>query len=219
MVSYPLSALKESSAIGGVTICAQHPSELAPVAAASAGSTVSLRESSATIAQTIEQLLRERPGPLLVTTADHVLLTSEMVDHFAAAAAGRDLGVGMVSRQVLVQAGIDTHRTWLKFRGGHWSGANLFWLKGAECIPLIRFWAEIEQDRKKGFRIISAFGPGLALAAALRLGDVHSLVKRAGRRFGIDAAVIAMPQAEACIDADKPSDIALIEQLLAERAG
>jgi hypothetical protein len=90
-------------------------------------------------------------------------------------------------------------------------------LSGPQCIPLVRFWADIEQERKKGRRIIAAFGPALALAAALRLGDIHSLVRRAGRRFGLDARVVAMPQAEACIDADKPSDLVLIEQLLDKR--
>lgn len=217
MMTYPLAALQASAAIGDVVICAQNPDELANASTSPTGSDVGFRKSCATIAQTIEQLLQERPGPLLVTTADHVLLTAEMVDHFAVAAACHDLAVGMVNRRVLAQAGIESRRTWLKFRGGQWSGANLFWLQGAECIPLVRFWAEIEQDRKKGLRIISAFGPGLALAAALRVSNVHSLVKRAGRRFGIDAAVVAMPQAEACIDADKPADIVLIERLLAER--
>jgi hypothetical protein len=45
-------------------------------------------------------------------------------------------------------------------------------------------------------------------------------VQRAGGRFGIrDARVVAMAQAEACIDADKPADIVLIESILSDRSG
>lgn len=215
MLSYPLAALLASEAVGRVIVCGQDSDGLAAAIADMPG--VDFQVSEASIARTIERLSRDLGGPLLVTTADHVLLTAEMIEHFLSGARGHDLAIGMVEQRVLRRAGLDSRRTWLKFRSGNWSGANLFWLGGAECIPLVRFWADIEQERKKGRRIISAFGPALALSAALRLGDVHSLVARAGRRFGLDAKVVAMPQAEACIDADKPADLILIDQLLDSR--
>jgi GTP:adenosylcobinamide-phosphate guanylyltransferase len=215
MLRYPLAALRASEAVGHVVVSGQDSVGLAAAIADVPG--VEFQVSEASIARTIERLLRDLGGPLLVTTADHVLLAADMVEHFLQGAQGQDIAVGMVEQRVLRQAGLDSRRTWLKFRGGNWSGANLFWLSGPQCIPLVRFWADIEQERKKGRRIIAAFGPALALAAALRLGDIHSLVRRAGRRFGLDARVVAMPQAEACIDADKPSDLVLIEQLLDKR--
>jgi hypothetical protein len=81
----------------------------------------------------------------------------------------------------------------------------------------VAFWKSIEQDRKKGWKIVGAFGPGLLLGAALRLIDVHAFARRAGRRFGLSAKVVAMQAAEACIDADKPGDIPVIEAILAAR--
>ncbi|WP_228243779.1 nucleotidyltransferase family protein [Porphyrobacter sp. GA68] len=215
MLAYPLKALGDAGLFQRLLVCAQRLQDLERTLQPFAF--VEARSSKASIAATLEMLLKEEQGPLLVTTADNVLLTAEMVQHFVEEARGADVAVAMVERRTLEAAGYSTRRTWLNFRGGAWSGANLFWLAGPQCLPLIRFWASIEQDRKKGWRIISAFGPLLALQAALRLANIGALVRRAGRRFGIAAKLVAMPQAEACIDADTPADIVLIERILAQR--
>jgi 2-phospho-L-lactate transferase/gluconeogenesis factor (CofD/UPF0052 family) len=75
----------------------------------------------------------------------------------------------------------------------------------------------VEQDRKKGWRVIAAFGPLLLIGALLRLYTLAGGIRRAGRRLGLGARLVPMAQAEACIDADKPDDITLIETILASR--
>jgi GTP:adenosylcobinamide-phosphate guanylyltransferase len=157
--------------------------------------------------------------PFLVTTADHVLLDGAMIDAFLAQVEGGDIGVAMVERRTLLARYPQSRRTWLKFRGGWWSGANLFWIGSARARPIVALWQAVEQDRKKGWRVIAAFGPLLLTAAALRLVTLAGGIARAGRRFGADARVAAMPQPEACIDADKPDDVALIETILTDRRG
>jgi GTP:adenosylcobinamide-phosphate guanylyltransferase len=153
--------------------------------------------------------------PLLLTTADHVLLDAAMIDQFIGAARGADLAVALVERRVLLARYPQSRRTWLKFRGGWWSGANLFWLGSDRARTALTLWRTVEQDRKKGWRVIGAFGPLLLLGALLRLYTLQGGVARAGRRLGLAARAVAMTQAEACIDADKPDDIVLIEQILA----
>ncbi|MPT48472.1 MAG: 4-diphosphocytidyl-2C-methyl-D-erythritol synthase [Sphingobium sp.] len=154
--------------------------------------------------------------PALVTTADNVLLTGDMLDVFLARAMGADIAAAMVERNILMRAYPQSRRTWLKFRGGAWSGANLFWLGGEGARPALDKWREIEQNRKKGWKIISAFGLKLLLGAALGLLTVEQAMAGAGRRLGVARArIISMPMAEACIDADKPDDIRLIEEIMA----
>lgn len=156
--------------------------------------------------------------PALVTTADNVLLDGAILDAFFAGAQGADIAAGMVERAVLMRAYPDSRRTWLRFRGGAWSGANLFWLGGDKAAHALRKWRVIEQDRKKGWKILSAFGPLLLLGAGLRLLSVHQAIAGAGRRLGAgEARIVALPVAEACIDADKPDDIRLIESIFAHR--
>ena len=66
----------------------------------------------------------EPPGddPLLVTTADNVLLTPTMIAEFLGGAGDSDVAVAMVERDILLARYPQSKRTWLKFRGGWWSG-------------------------------------------------------------------------------------------------
>ncbi len=93
----------------------------------------------------------------------------------------------------------------------------MFRLRGRRVLPLLDVWGQIERDRKKGLKIIAAFGPMLLLAVVLRLITIHQGVARAGLRFGLKAQIVPMAEAEACIDADKPADIVLIEEIMAGR--
>ena len=62
-----------------------------------------------------------------------------------------------------------TERTWLRFRGGAYSGANLFAFGSAKAATAVELWRSVEQDRKKGWRMIAALGPRPAGGAVLRL--------------------------------------------------
>ncbi|GGD93274.1 hypothetical protein GCM10011515_11320 [Tsuneonella deserti] len=218
MLAHVLAALAPSDQVGSITIVAQDTSALAahPVVADLAGR-AEWYNSNGSIADAVADALRKTGGPLLVTTADNVLLTPAMISQFLDEAHGSDVGVGMVSRRALETAGYSSARTWLKFRGDQWSGANLFLLGGPQVLPLVEFWRTIEQDRKKGLKLVGAFGPSLLLGAAMRWIDIHTFAARAAGRFGLSAKIVAMNAAEACIDADKPADITLIERVLAER--
>ena len=57
----------------------------------------------------------------------------------------------------------------------------------------------------------------LLLGALLRLFTIQRGIARAGLRFGLKAKVVSMSEGEACIDADKPVDIELIEKIFATR--
>ncbi len=180
---------------------------------------IAFRVSGAGISQSLLDWLDAHPQslPVLVTTADNVLLDAAMIDAFLSGVGDADVAAAAVERRALMRAYPESRRTWLKFRGGAWSGANLFWLSGDNAKHALQKWRTIEQDRKKGWKIVFAFGPGLLLAAALRLLTIHQAIARAGRRLGVNARIVPMPFAEACIDADKPEDIVLIEAILAKR--
>ncbi len=66
--------------------------------------------------------------PLLITTADHPLLSAEIVEAFCAGAraSGADLAAGLAAAEVVREAYPEAARTWLRFADGSYSGANLF---------------------------------------------------------------------------------------------
>jgi GTP:adenosylcobinamide-phosphate guanylyltransferase len=222
MIERPARALLAHPAIGRLVILTQQ----AELFAADEGTrwlsehpAVSFLQSGSGISQSLLDVIDtgQVPLPLLVTTADHVLLDMAMLDQFIGAAQGADLAVGLVERGVLLAHYPQSLRTWLKFRDGWWSGANLFWLGSDRVRTALSLWRSVEQDRKKGWRVIAAFGPLLLIGALLRFYTLAGGIRRAGRRLGLGARLVPMAQAEACIDADKPDDIILIEAILASR--
>jgi hypothetical protein len=84
-------------------------------------------------------------------------------------------------------------------------------------LPLLDVWRRIEQDRKKKWRVVGAFGPLLLIAAVLRVFKIGQAFARIGKRYGIVARPVILPFAEACIDVDKPSDHALVTEILMKR--
>ncbi|MET0370225.1 MAG: NTP transferase domain-containing protein [Sphingobium sp.] len=222
MINRPARTLLAHPAIGRLIVLAQ---ELTPYAADSATAwlaadpRVTFIRSGSGIAASLLAMVDDADWPLLVTTADHVLLDAAMIDQFVDDAQGADLAVALVERGTLLARYPQSRRTWLKFRDGWWSGANLFWLGSAKARPVIALWQQVEQDRKKGWKILAAFGPVALAGALLRVLTLREGIARIGRRFGLDARLVAMDQPEACIDADKPDDIDVIESILAGRGG
>jgi GTP:adenosylcobinamide-phosphate guanylyltransferase len=218
MLVHVVRALRACPRVGPITILAQNSSELAVEPGLAGLADLHFADSGQGISSSLAAALPLGDDPVLVTTADNVLLTPAMIAEFLGGAEGSDVAVAMVERDVLLAHYPESKRTWLKFRGGWWSGANMFRLRGRRVLPLLDFWGRIERDRKKGLKIIAAFGPWLLIGALLRLFTIQQGVARAGLRFGLNATVVPMSDPEACIDADKPADIELIEKIMADRA-
>lgn len=223
MIDHVARTLVEHSCVGRVVLMAQRPEILfdrPQTAWLRDHPKITFHASGIGISQSLLDWLESDCGalPALVTTADNVLLTGEMIDFFLAHAAGADVAAAMVERAVLSSAYPESRRTWLHFRSGAWSGANLFWLGGPLTARALTKWREIEQDRKKGWKVVLSFGPVLLASAALRLMTIHQAIARAGRKLGITARIVPMPMAQACIDADKPEDVALIGRILTARS-
>lgn len=173
------------------------------------------------VSAAVAEALERHPNgyPFLLTTADHGLLDAAMLDAFIGPAeqSGADVAVGVVERAVLEAAYPGNRRTWLKFRRGSYSGANLFWLASPRALNALGLWRTIEQERKRGRAIVAAFGPLMLAAVGLRLLSLQGALRQAGRRLGLSAAAVELPMAEACIDIDKAEDHALATRILAAR--
>jgi hypothetical protein len=152
--------------------------------------------------------------PLLVTTADHALLDPPTVEEFCASAAGSDIAIGVVERTDLLRRLPDSRRTWLKFRGGSYTGANLFALASPRVAPAIEQWRSVEQGRKKGWRIIGLLGPVLLLGVMLRLLTLEQVLVRAGRRLNLSLKPVRLSNPLAGVDVDKMSDHALAQSIV-----
>lgn len=155
------------------------------------------------------------PWPVLVTTADHALLTPDMIGTFIAGMDGADVAVGLVERRVVEAAWPETKRTWIRFADGDYSGANLFALRDEASRKALDLWSTVERDRKKAVRLLMHFGPLLALRAVTRTISLDAALGKVARRLGISARAVRLPFAEAAIDVDKEADLELVERIIA----
>lgn len=217
MVRRPVRALLASEGVASLTILTQRPDLIQP--ALDEDPRLAFASSGATIAATLDALLADPATrfPLLVTTADHALLTPAMIAQFTAEAAGADLAIGLVERGPLMARLPDTKRTWIALKGGAYSGANLFAFGSPKAARAVALWREVEQDRKKGWKLLAALGlPGLL--GILRLRTLTQTLDAMGRKLGLTIRAVEMTDPIAAVDVDKPADLALAERLLKERA-
>jgi GTP:adenosylcobinamide-phosphate guanylyltransferase len=225
MLSRVVATLDACPQIGRILVVAQEPEQLLSGDAAGLldNPKIKLASSEGGIATSIAAISGSNmaPWPVLVTTADHPLLTPGMVQEFLRAcdaeAADADLAIAFGERRIVEAVYPATKRTWLKFLGGHYSGANLFALRNVKVIPALELWSGVEQDRKKGLAVISQFGPWLLLRALTRTITFPNALAKAGRGLGLNAQPVVMSQAEAVIDVDKAADLALAEEILRAR--
>lgn len=170
---------------------------------------------SESVAAAVEMLGFARP--ILVTTADHALLTPEMVAYFCekATASAADVAAGLEHEDVLLGAYPDAKRTFIRFADGGYSGCNLFALRTPAALRAVEFWRNIERQRKKPWRLARAFGLRplwLYLRGVLTLDRA---MDEASRILGLRAAAVRMPFTDAAIDVDKPEDLVAVERILA----
>ena len=217
MVRRPVMALLSSERFSAVRVLTQQPERIAAVLPADPRLTV--ETSGDTIAATLEAVCNDPTAgwPVLVTTADHALLDAGMIDDFCSRVGGADIAIAVVERRALLKRLPATRRTWIRFRGGAYSGANLFMLKSPKVVPAIALWRGVEQDRKKGWRLLMAMGPALFLGAALRLLTLDQALQRIGRKLGLDIRAVEMTDPLAAVDVDKPDDHRLAEAILEGR--
>ena len=157
--------------------------------------------------------------PLLITTADHPLLTGAMTAYFLGAAqnADCDLAVGLATAETILASYPDAQRTFMRFGTDRVSGCNLFAVKTEKALAALERWQYLDTVRKKPWRLVGAFGPLALLRFAFGAMTLNSAFKTASKQLGLVAVPILMPFAEAAIDVDKPADKDLAEAILARR--
>jgi molybdopterin-guanine dinucleotide biosynthesis protein A len=172
-------------------------------------------------AASVHDFLAREPaeGPTLVTTADHPLLTPEVVRHFlaAAAASGADVAVAVVEASLFRARFPRVRRTFIPLGDDAVTGANLFWFRNAHAAEAARFWVRAEVVRKRPWRMVALFGPVALLRFALGRLSLDDAVARVSAAMGVRAAAVRLPFAECAIDVDGAADLEAAARVLAAR--
>ena len=159
--------------------------------------------------------------PILVTTADHALLSPAMIDHFCAAArnSGCDVVAGVTRYSLIVEAFPDTLRTVTKLKDGGFCGCNMFAFLTPQARLAADFWRKVESERKKPLRVVKILGWSAVFRYLCGQLTLDYALTQLSKRMNLKVGVIEMPFAEAAVDVDKIEDWHLVESILAKRTG
>jgi len=152
----------------------------------------------------------------LVTTADHPLMSTEIVRHFVEHASERDadLVAGVVSERVYRERFPSGPRTFVRFADDAFSGANLFLVRAPGAIRVAYFWVRLEGVRKRPWRLVSHFGVGTLVRFLTGRLTVARALAEASAVIGARIDAVFLPFAEAALDVDKPADLATVKALI-----
>lgn len=222
MLGRVLMALADAPQIARIIVLGQDLAALTAhrdLAWAVADPRIAFRASGATISGSVLAAVRD-PAiglPVLVTTADNVMLTPATIAEFLAGAGASDVSVAMVERRRLEAAVGPNRRTWLTFSDGSFTGANLFALSAPAAKNALIFWEGVEQDRKSVLRLAAHFGSVLMVKLLARRLSLAGALAAAGKKLGASVAPVLLSDGRMGVDVDKPEDHALAERLLAAR--
>ena len=151
--------------------------------------------------------------PILLTTADHPLLTAEIVDAFGrqSLADDVDVTVGLAPYALIEEAYPGIKKTVLRFSDGDFCGCNLFAFLTPEGRRAARFWRKIEQERKKPLLVIGLLGWWAVIRYRLGMLPLEEALTKLSKRLGLRIRAVILPYANASIDVDSVADLMLVK--------
>lgn len=159
------------------------------------------------------------PYPMVVSTGDNALHTSEMFDHFCAEtlASGAEATVGMTPASTILEAYPDGKRAFHELKDGGWSSCNLYAVTSPRALQAAKVFETGGQFGKKPRRILKAFGLRFMLMYRFSLATMDGMADYLGKRWNLSMHVVRMPFADAPIDVDNPGDFKRTEAILKAR--
>lgn len=167
--------------------------------------------------------LPETKNGLLITTADNVFLSSEIIAYFLniCQKSSAEIIIATVNgKDNLSQNYPNIKRTWHKLNSQTWlSGANLFfWKPNTNKERAYKVLYELEANRKSPFKFAQIIAKKFSLLFFLKLLFRQTSIKECSKAFseavGLKVELITLPFPQACIDIDRLSDLKFAENIL-----
>jgi GTP:adenosylcobinamide-phosphate guanylyltransferase len=155
--------------------------------------------------------------PLLITTADNVLMTVEGFHAIAEAgyAPGVDGIIMMAEKQDIIAAHPDGQRRFYQLRGGEYSNCNLFWLGTPRSLAGTEGFRYGGQFAKRKRDAVHALGLITLFLYVSKLVTLEGLFRHLSRRFGVTMRPLVVKDGRLAIDVDNERTHRVAEEILA----
>lgn len=159
--------------------------------------------------------------PLIITTADNVLMSVEALQDLARAGAADDADaiVVMAEKTDIRAAHPDGQRRFYEFRDGGFSNCNLFWLGNDRALRAAEAFREGGQFAKRPARIVKAFGILNLIRFRLGWWTLAAAFRHISRRFGVRVQALVAKDGRLAIDIDNERTHRVAEEILARVQG
>jgi GTP:adenosylcobinamide-phosphate guanylyltransferase len=219
LLAHVLAALVGIEFVSGVKIVVEPGAAelLRPLADAS-GLQASFVSAADNIADSVYRAAAEAAGPVVITTADNVLLTGDAIRRVAAPLRdGADAVVALATKASVLAAHPEGQRRFYRFRDDSYSNCNLYALS-ERGLRLAETFREGGQFASKPRRIARAVGLLNLVVMRFALVSLDGAMRRLGRRFRVTAAAVVLPDGAHAVDVDNDRTYRVAEQLLRRRA-
>lgn len=224
MLSRVLDTLASCSGVGGIILSGPDKDKLNDQVAISrrieSGEVLWLPPQGSPSTSAYEAMRTLDPGEgVLLTTADHPLLTTEIVDHFLQQSVDSDADVliGFANYALVREAFPTMKKTVLRFRNAELCGCNLFAFLTPKGREAAEFWQSLESQRKNPLRIIRFLGWWTVARYLIGVLTLEDALNALSMKLGITIGAASMPFADAAVDVDSVSDYLLVQERLSKR--
>ena len=219
LVARVLSALRAAPSMGRVVVVAppsawNHPALALADDLRPDGTRItdSLRSGLEGFAPDREMLVVAADLPILTGLASEDFITRVRELH-------ADVTYGCVEKTVHLARFPQVPHTWARLQDGTFCGGGLVALKPRAFRLLERFLERLGAARKRPVRLASLFGWDVLLRFAVGRLSVAQAERRASAILGAPVRALASPFAETAVNVDRPSDVALADELVATLEG
>lgn len=223
MILHVIEALAASPEIGAIRVSIDDGAildGLPPVAALRSAGRLTVIEARPNLVDSILAAAGGARFPLLVTTADNVLLTPRSIAEFVAGARARhaDAAVAFARREAVLAAHPDGQRRFYRFSDESYSNCNSYWLGNSGALAAAETFRSGGQFAKHPLRIVGAFGLINLIRFRFGIGTLEKAFARFSRRFRLTIKPIILSDGAAAIDVDNARTLGVVTEILARRA-
>jgi GTP:adenosylcobinamide-phosphate guanylyltransferase len=169
------------------------------------------------IVDSVVEASRTTGFPLLITTADNVLMTAEGLHEMVGTADQGDCDalVMLAERESILAAHPDGQRRFYRLRGGAYSNCNLFWLAGERALNATESFRYGGQFAKRKKDAVRALGLSTLLLYVLNLTTIEGMFRHFSRRFGVRLKPLVTADGRLAIDVDNERTHRVAEEIIA----
>lgn len=182
-----------------------------------ASQAVELVAAADNIADSVNAAAENHPGPIIVTTADNVLLRPDSLDAVLTGLKGSDAIVAMAPREAVLAAHPVGQRRFYEFSDGGYSNCNLYGLNSRSALAAAESFRSGGQFAKNVWRIAKTFGLINLLLLRFRLVSLDRAFRRISKRIGLRVSPIVLLDGSQAIDVDNGRTFAIAEDILRNR--